>query len=101
MMEKEFTPYVNQFGMIARSTNPPSWTSGRVGYGQLFDYTNEVNVEDDDSLDWGETRIDLRGAPSTVSWTLDAESGIRLGSVWVVPVLLRSPGAWVAFGEAE
>jgi len=55
MMEKEFTPYVNQFGIIARSTNPPSWTSGRVGYAQLFDYTNEVNVEDDNSLDWGPT----------------------------------------------
>ncbi|MCK9995419.1 MAG: putative Ig domain-containing protein [Candidatus Krumholzibacteria bacterium] len=55
MMEKEFAPYVNQFGMIARSTDPPSWTSGRVGYAQLFDYTNEVNVEDDGSLDWGST----------------------------------------------
>jgi len=53
MMEKEFAPYVNQFGTIARSTNPPSWTSGRVGYAQLFDYTNEVNIEDDGSLDWG------------------------------------------------
>ncbi|RKX31994.1 MAG: hypothetical protein DRP71_12640, partial [Verrucomicrobia bacterium] len=53
MMEKEFAPYVNQFGMIARSANPPGWTTGRVGYGQLFDYTNEVDVEDDDTLDWG------------------------------------------------
>jgi len=55
MMEKEFAPYVNQFGTIARTVNPPSWTTGRVGYGQLFDYTNEVDVEDDDSLDWGPT----------------------------------------------
>jgi len=53
MMEKEFAPYVNQFGTIALSSNPPGWTTGRVGYGQIFDYTNEVDVEDDDSLDWG------------------------------------------------
>lgn len=52
MMEKEFAPYVNQFGAIARSENPPTWTTGRVGQGQLFDLTNEVSLEDDDSLDW-------------------------------------------------
>ncbi len=54
-----------------------------------------------DRLDWGDTRIDLRGAPSRVSWTLDPESGIRLGSLWTVPVLLRSQGAWIAFTEVD
>jgi hypothetical protein len=49
-----------------------------------------------DALEWGPRRIDLRGAPTRVSWRLDPGVGIDLGTHWLVPLRVRSRGAWVA-----
>ncbi len=49
-----------------------------------------------DALEWGTERVDLRGAPTRVSWPLDPAFGVDLGSHWLVPLRVSSQGARVA-----